>query len=130
MERIERHELPNGKFITTQKAKSPNPNPVRITKENFFKYFTPSTDEKVVTRSGAVIKSELILTFIKDLKQCMGKNDFDGFRNLLINDHDRRNIPDSECHYLYEAVMTNKGHTLWYIIDEIDDLCRDGYLIK
>ena len=125
---MEKQEVFEERVLSLQKAKPPFADPGKITKENFFKYFKPGTDTKVITRSGYEIKSEPVLVLVKKLKQCMANNDFDGFLNLLSESYDNNTITHDDWLYLYAAIITDNGHTLAELIDYIDDLERDGYV--
>lgn len=125
---MEKQEVFEERVLALQKAKPPFALPGKLTRETFFKYFKPRTDGKVFTKSGYEIKSEQVLALVKKLRQCMANNDFNGFLNQLDENLENKAITDDDWIYLYKAIITDKRRTLAELIDDIDDLERDGYV--
>ena len=92
------------------------------TKENVFTRFKPLPDGKVVTEKGYEIKSEAILTIIKELKQCVGKNDITRFLSIVNESLKRTDIPIEERRLLCKAVITDKGTTVSDLLSDLDDI--------
>ena len=92
------------------------------TKENVFTRFKPASDTKIVTKDGHEITSEAVLIIIKELKQCIEKNEVNRFSNLIIENCKKDNLTTSEYRSLFKAVITDKGTTVSDLLSDLDDI--------
>jgi hypothetical protein len=116
---MEEHGNPQ---VSNQTAKQLTFDFVKLTKETFFKHYKPSQETKVVTETGATITSESILVIVRKLKQCMKENDYDGFCNIIKNNDKRNDFSESDHQYLFMAVISDTGDTVFDLVMEMDDI--------
>jgi hypothetical protein len=96
--------------------------PVEVTKENVLSRFKPASDTQVFMENGTVITSEPVLAVIKELKECIEKNDVDRFSQLLDEVYCENSLTLAEGRQLGKAVITDKGTTVADFIFDLDDI--------
>ena len=92
-----------------------------LTKEEFFEEYKPLPDEQFFKENASLVeaKSEPVLALVKELRQCMGRKDVDGFRALLYGPkYETLSIDERDQVILTE--MTEEEQVV-DLIFEIDD---------
>jgi hypothetical protein len=95
---------------------------IEPTKKTYFKQIKVLMNDNFKTEDGIEIRSETLITILKELKTFITKNDPDGFFNCVHNHPKRKLLSDGEKLQLQTArIITGKG-TVFDLISDIADL--------
>ena len=105
---------------------------IRITKENLFTRFKPSSKAEVLFKNGDVITitSEPVLEMIRKGKILIVKNDVDGFRDLM-GSSGRKALSRNDRKLLLNTSMvdgTEYGYTVSEILEDIYTIEECGFI--
>ena len=96
---------------------------VPLTKENFFERHKPITGV-FMEKKGEPVTSTRVLEILSKGKQFMEKGDVKGFGDVMSG-QEVEALTDEESDLFYKTVITEKGLTVFWVLESLDDLLLD-----
>ena len=93
---------------------------VPLTKENFFERYKPITGV-FMEKGGDPVTSTRVLEILNKGKQFMEHGDIEGFCNVMSGPEVEA-LTDEECDLFYKTVITEKGLTVFWVLESLDDV--------